>query len=420
MEYVKMKILPCILCLTILTAAVLATSGCTAKVQAANLMKDINRQNVSGLTPDDEFIYSSTDFAVKLFRLSRSDRENSMVSPLSVMLALAMMANGADGETKSEAERLLGKNIPLEKLNRYLYSYAESLPSENKEKLNIANSIWFRKSRLTVEKQFLQTNADYYGADIYESAFDKQTLKDINNWIKNNTDGMIDKMLDNIDYECVMYIINAVAFDAEWQTKYKKSDIYDGRFTAVNGEQNIVSMMMSHEATYIKTDDATGFIKPYKNGNYSFVALLPNKDIGINEYVSSLNGEKLINTLKRATNSGVTVHMPKFTCEYSIELNNALKTLGIETAFDCEKADFSKLGKSDAGNIYISNVLHKTFFSVDDLGTRAGAATVITIKDATAPMVENIVRLDRPFVYAVIDNNTNIPVFIGTIMNISK
>ncbi len=420
MEFIKMKILPCILCLTILTATVLAASGCTAKVQAANLMKGIKRQSVSGLTPDDEFIYSSADFAVKLFRLSRSDRENSMISPLSVMLALAMTANGADGETKSEAERLLGGNIPLEKLNRYLYSYAESLPSENKEKLNIANSIWFRESRLTVEKQFLQTNADYYGADIYESAFDRQTLKDINNWIKNNTDGMIDKMLDNIDYECVMYIINAVAFDAEWQTKYKKSDIYDGRFTAVNGEQNIVSMMMSHEATYIKTDDATGFIKPYKNGNYSFAALLPNEDIGINEYVSSLNGEKLINTLKSATNSGVTVHIPKFKCEYSIELNNALKTLGMETAFDCEKADFSKLGKSDAGNIYISNVLHKTFISIDDLGTRAGAATVITMKDAAAPMVENVVKLDRPFVYAIIDNNTNIPVFIGTIMNISK
>lgn len=420
MEFVKMKILPCILCMTILTATVLAASGCTAKVQAANLMKGIKRQSVSGLTPDNEFIYSSADFAVKLFRHSRSDGENSMISPLSVMLALAMMANGADGETKSEAERLLGGNIPLEKLNRYLYSYAESLPSENKEKLNIANSIWFRESRLAVEKQFLQTNADYYGADIYESAFDRQTLKDINNWIKNNTDGMMDKMLDNIDSECVMYIVNAVVFDAEWQTKYKKSDIYDGRFTAVNGEQNIVSMMMSDETTYIKTDDATGFIKPYKNDNYSFAALLPNEDIGINEYVSSLNGEKLINTLKSATNSGVTVHIPKFTCEYSIELNNALKTLGIETAFNCEKADFSKLGKSDAGNIYINNVLHKTFISVDDLGTRAGAATVITIKDAAAPMVENVVKLDRPFVYAVIDNNTNIPVFIGTIMNISK
>ena len=139
-----------------------------------------------------------------------------------------MTANGAANETLSQMEEVLGKDIPLEELNEYLYYYVNNLPSEEKSKLNIANSIWFRddEDRLTVEKDFLQKNADYYNAAIYKSPFDDQTLQDINYWVKTNTDGMIDKILEKIDDDSIMYLINAIVFDAEWKI-YNKSDIHE-------------------------------------------------------------------------------------------------------------------------------------------------------------------------------------------------
>ena len=131
------------------------------------------------------------------------------------MLALSMTANGAKGETLAQTESLLGGDIPMETLNEYLYSYINALPSEKTAKLNVANSIWFRDNGFTAENTFLQKNADYYGAAVYKSAFDVKTLRDINNWVKKNTDGMIEKIIDDLDPDAVMYLINTVLFDAE-------------------------------------------------------------------------------------------------------------------------------------------------------------------------------------------------------------
>ncbi len=128
------------------------------------------------------------------------------------MLALAMTANGADGQTKAEMEELLGGNIKLNDLNEYLYALVKNMPSNEKNKLKISNSIWFKDAdQFSVNKDFLQTNANYYNVVVYKSAFDSQTVKDINNWVNENTDGMIDKILEQINENEIMYLINAVA-----------------------------------------------------------------------------------------------------------------------------------------------------------------------------------------------------------------
>lgn len=335
------------------------------------------------------------------------------------MLALSMTANGASGETLSQMQNLLGGEIPMETLNEYLYSYIKALPSEKTAKLNIANSVWFKDSDFTAEKSFLQKNADYYGAAAYKAAFNEQTLKDINNWVKTNTDGLIDKIIDKFDSGAVMYLINTVLFDAEWETVYTKDEVQDGTFTALDGTKRTVAMMYSDEHGYLDDGKATGFIKPYKNG-YSFVALLPNEDVSLDEYIAALTGESFIGTIQKVKDVPVETAIPKFSYDYDIEMSSALKALGMSLPFDAAKADFSVLGHSDSGNIFISRVLHKTFIAVDEKGTKAGAATAVEAMGMGT--LENIYRvtLDRPFVYAIIDKANGLPIFIGAVTDIGK
>ena len=360
-----------------------------------------------------------TDFAIRLFKESMADGENTLISPLSVLVALSMTANGADNETLSQMEAVLG--MPIDQLNTWISTYMANLPEEEKYKLSLANSIWFTDDeRFTVNQDFLQTNADYYGADIYRAPFDDDTCKDINKWVKDNTDGMIKNILDQIPQEAVIYLINALAFDAEWQDIYFESQVREGEFTTENGEKRNVDMMYSEENKYLEDKHATGFIKYYKDRKYAFAALLPREGTTVSEYIASLDGEHLNDLLTNAKSAFVNTSIPKFETEYDVEMSAVLSGMGMPDAFSGATADFSKLGHSTAGNIFINRVLHKTFISVDERGTKAGAATVVEMNDECALIIEDPkqVFLDRPFVYMLIDCETNQPFFIGTMMDV--
>ena len=392
------------LCLSLLATGLLGLTGCAAKVQADDLMKGITPEKNSGRAADDAFKNGAADFAVRLFQTTWEEGKNSLISPLSVMLALSMTANGAKGETLAQMEALLGGDIPIGELNEYLHAYVGSLPSSEKAKLTLANSIWFKDSGFTVEEDFLQRNADYYGAAA---------------WVKENTDGVIDKIVDQMDPYAVMYLVNTVLFDAEWQNIYRKHEVRDGTFTAIDGAKRTVSMMCSNESLYLDDGKATGFLKPYKNG-YSFAALLPNEGVALDDYIASLTGEGFLTTVKNAKEGPVEAAMPKFSYDYGIEMSDALKALGMTVPFDAELAVFSGLGHSSDGNIYISRVLHKAYIAVDEKGTKAGAATAIEAPAAGVWEDRRRVILDRPFVYAIIDNAAGLPIFIGAVTDIQK
>lgn len=416
-----MKYIKSIISITVLMAIALNLTACSTSVKADDLTKGITANNVTGKHTDEKFINNAADFSIELYKKSLNGDNNNLVSPLSVLIALSMTANGADGETLTQMEKVLGKDISLNELNKYLYTYVKNLPSEDKSKLNIANSIWFRdyKDSFMVEKDFLQKNSDYYSSAVYKSPFDDGTVKDINNWVRKNTDNMIDGILDGIVDDTVMFLINAVAFDAQWDEVYMKEDISKGNFKSIDGSVKNVDFMHSSELKYITDSRATGFIKPYINNKYSFVALLPNEDINIKDYVDTLTGKSFLDVIKTPEYTHVDAYLPKFSYDYSIKLNDSLKTLGMPNAFSSKDAEFARLGKSADGNIYINEVLHKTFISVDELGTKAGAVTKVEMNCKSADMPSVItVKLDRPFVYAIIDNSTNLPVFVGTVMSI--
>ena len=382
-----------------------------------DLMEGVSIGAVKSRPADDRFVYSQADFGLKLFKMSIKNDQNSLVSPLSVMLALAMTANGADGATLSEMETLLGGDIPLDELNEYLHTYWSRLPSDEKAKLNIANSIWFRDDdkAIEVEKDFLKKNADYYGASAYKSPFDESTAKDINNWVKHNTDGMISKIVDEISPETVMYLINAICFDAEWAAPYdSKSDVYSGTFYGLSGNTE-VELMRSEEGRYVTDENACGFIKSYKNG-YSFMAILPNEGMSLADYIDTLEGDDLVKLYKNPEYVTVNATLPKFKYDYTVNLNDPLEALGMKGAFS---GGFSRMGRSTWGELHVGSVLHKTFIEVDNMGTRAAAVTSVSIEaECAEPTMPKTVKLDRPFLYAIVDNSTGLPIFIGTVNDI--
>ena len=392
----------------------------TAGAGCVNLMQSVTAGEVPKATvPTEEENVKIMDFSLRLFQNCLQDGENALVSPLSVLSALGMTANGAAGNTLAQMEETFG--LTTEDMNRYLYAYTRNLPQGEKYKLSPANAIWFRdREDLVFEKDFLQANADWYGAGLYKAPFDDSTLKEINNWVAYNTDGMIREILDEIPEDAVMYLINALVFDAEWETIYKEYQIYSGFFTTSEGREQEAEMMHSEEFCYLEDEYATGFVKYFADRSYAFAALLPNEGIHLDEYAASLNGEHLKELIANAQRVTVYATIPKFQCEYNIEMSEILQIMGMTDAFESAIADFSKMGHSARGNIFINRILHKTYISVDEKGTIAGASTVVEMIEEGAPANTKTVYLDHPFLYMLIDCEQNLPIFIGTLNHLEQ
>ena len=390
------------------------------RTDGADLMASLKPGIVTSDLAPDAFAEEMTDFGLRLFKAVAKDGENVLISPLSVISSLGMAANGAQGETLAQMEEVFGLSVST--LNRYLYSYVKSLPYGSKYKLALANSIWFADDgRLEVNKDFLQTNANYYSAGAYAEPFDSETVKNINKWVQKNTNGMIDGIVEKISDNEVMYLINALAFDAKWEKPYESYQLRERSFIKEDGSINTVLMMYSTESVYYSGNGFQGVGKPYKDRKYSFVALLPDEGISVSELLESLDGRYLYDVLCSGKKDAVVdTGIPRFEINYNDSLADSLKSMGMVEAFK-ENADFSGLGTSDFGNIYISDVVHNTYISVDQNGTRAASSTGIYANATSAPPdYVKYVILDRPFVYMLIDNKTNIPFFIGTAMDLSR
>lgn len=407
------------LCL-VLVMSVFTLPGCARTQNASDLMSGVNANTLSATDISAEGADGIVDLFVRLFQQSALDGKNTLISPLSVVNALAMAANGAKGSTLSQMENAFGLSVA--EFNSFLYAYRKALPVDEKYKLSLANSIWVKDDdSFTVKPEFRQTNADYYGAGLYKAAFDQTTVKAINRWVEENTDGMIKDMLDSIPEEAVMYLVNALAFDAEWQNIYYEHQVRKGEFTKEDGTKQEVDLMYSTEHQYLEDEGAAGFIKYYADKKYAFAALLPNEGISVAEYIASLTGERLTQILANTKDVQVNAAIPKFESEFLVELSDTLKAMGMKDAFDITSADFSGIGSSTQGNLFISRVVHKTYIAVNELGTKAGAATLVEMTAGSAmPDEIKTVYLDRPFVYMLIDCEVNLPVFIGTVMDMGK
>lgn len=420
MQKIKKAILPLSLCLTTLMGA----SGCAfveKTVSANELSKTYTRTATEGVSVTDEFKTSFMDFSLNMFRNTMTkDESNDLLSPLSAALCLALVNNGANGETRAQLETLLGMNTDA--LNHALYAYTSNLYSSKECKLSLANSIWMKENALQVNPEFLQTNADWYNAQAYAAPFNHTTVEDINNWCYNKTTGKIDKILNNISDEAVMYLINAVDFDAKWQETYENKDVESGLFHNYDGTNSNVKMLHSQEYRYLMDENSVGFTKDYYGFGYSFMALLPDEGVDIYEYIDSLNGEKWAN-LWASTKDGayeyreVHARIPEFSYDVDLNLKDTMQALGVTDMFDVKTADFSGIDATKP--LYCETVKQKAMIELDRNGTKAAAITLAGVGCAGAAPAEPLyITLDRPFVYAIIDNTHKLPIFIGTVTNL--
>lgn len=406
--------------ISILLAMVLLAgmTGCGTQTpveseRTQNLMEGVQASPVSNVENLESGKTCAADFAVRLVQNCFDQEQNTLLSPLSVLYALAMTANGANGETLAQMEEVLGMDVA--DLNAYLHTYRNQL---SEEELILANSVWFKDDpSLTVQESFLQTNADYYGAAVYQAPFDDSTVEQINSWVEENTDGMIQQILDQIPEEAVLYLVNALSFEAQWEDIYMEHQIKDGTFTTEDGEQRQVQMMYSEERAYLEDESATGFIKYYEGRDYAFVALLSKEGVTVEEYLAGLTGEHLTQLLSQPQKITTFTRMPKFEMEYDVEMSGVLESMGMTDAFDWTVADFSQMGSSTDGNICISRVLHKTSIRVDESGTKAGAASMAEMVAEGCEEDTRTVILDRPFVYLIVDCEENVPIFLGTMLD---
>ena len=360
-----------------------------------------------------------SDFSLKLFQTAYEEGKNTMISPLSVAYALGMTSLGASGETLSQMEELFG--LDRKTLAESLSSVAATLSAanDNKNKTILADSVWIRNYDFTPDEDFLDAVKNSYAADIFTAPFDSSTRDEINSWIRKNTEGTIKKVLDEIPEDAVMYLVNTLFFEAEWENVYKSTDVYDGKFTSFDGEISDVKMMSSEENTYLKGEGFTGFVKYYKGRKFGFAAILPDEGKTPGEVISSLDGAALTKLLSECDRGGlVSAATPKFESEYEAEMSDILIKLGMTDAFDSDLADFSGIGKSPRGTIFINRVLHKTFIEVAEKGTKAGAATVVEMFDECALEEVREVILDRPFAYVIFETTDYVPLFIGTYENL--
>ena len=372
----------------------------------------------SGITLNDPY----NTFALEVLkRTADSTEDNVMVSPLSLMLALSMTANGANGDTAKEMLSVLGGDLTMEELNQLLDDYSASLPSTSEAKFSIANSIWYKDHPdVVIREDFLSKNQRYYSADIFPAPFDGSTIDAINDWVSGKTDGMINKLVNELTPDARMVLVNAILFDGQWEEQYYENQINRLTFTDARGNSKTVEQMCSEENYYLSGKNCTGFMKPYKGGKYAFVGLLPDAETTPEKLISNMTAESLKDLFANARRREVNVRIPMFTFDYTISMKEYLQTMGMNRAFLEDLSDFS--GISEKERLYISDVIHKTRVEVTEKGTRAAAATAVIMDAVSCAMPEEPLNvfLDRPFVFMIVDTEQNLPIFIGRVNSIEE
>ncbi len=367
-----------------------------------------------------EILEADKAFGFELFRevVSQSEEENLMISPLSVSYALGMTYNGAAGITLEAFNDVLHfGDLTTEEVNESYKDLMDQLLNlDEKVEFSIANSIWYRLG-FQVLPEFIQTNKDYFDAEVKEIDFNNpQTVEIINQWIEDKTNDKIQDMLDYIPADAVMYLINAIYFNASWKYEFEKGETYQGDFRLANGSMHSADFMrVSGNFQYTTNEDFTAVELPYGDSTFSMVVMLPAQGKEVSDLVTNLDVAHWDSWFENSWYTGVQVDLPKFKYKFRDLLNNPLKDLGLGVAFSEAEADFTRI--NPGGNLFISRVIHQTFIDVQEEGTEAAAATIVEVSLTSAGGGGSAIhfKADKPFLYLIKENSTGAIVFIGKV-----
>ncbi len=350
----------------------------------------------------------STNFLTYLSDVKKGD--DIICSPYSLCVCLAIAMNATDGNSKKELLSALGFENEGE-ANAAMEALEKTMKSKGAVKVSSANGVIVKDSLANyLEKPFLKKTKSIFAAEIIKGGRDM--VAKINSFVAKKTGGMIERILDDSPDNLSACLINAVAFEAKWETPFEEDNVYEEIFTDCNGTEKPVNMLHSDENGLVDTDTFEGFIKPYLGGEFELMALLPKKTgaDAMKEAVSLADFSKLY---EEALPYGVSAVFPEFEVKINEELSDFCKSIGIKDIFT-GAADFSALTKKEP--MYASSVIQNAFIKVNREGTKAAAATAMTmLRCSLMPEERRTVRLDRPFIYAIMNAETGLPVFTGII-----
>jgi len=370
-----------------------------------------------------KLVQADNTFGLELFQeiySAEKKTDNLMVSPLSVSLALAMTYNGANNATKKAMEKTLKlSGLSKAEINQSCKTLIDALKSvDSKVQLDIANAIFYRIGFM-VEDSFISANENYYNAETAALDFNstEDALRTINNWVADKTNDKIEKILDNISSEQLMFLLNAIYFHGKWATRFNKDDTEELPFYLEDGNSIKVPTMKKSEALPYYSNDLFRSVKlSYGSGNYNLFIFLPKSGKTTTNIVEQLTDENWTNWMSNFNDSvNIDLELPKFKYGYEIKLNDVLSAMGMRVAFS-PKADFTGINKG--GGLYIDIVKHKTFIEVDEEGTEAAAVTIVGIFKTSAEADPNLeFKVNRPFFYAITEEDTGAVIFMGTVKN---
>jgi serpin B len=371
-------------------------------------------------------------FAFELYRAVIKDQPGNLIfSPYSISLAFSMVYAGARGESEAQMAQVMGflaqaaHHPAFNALDQKLNALGSEAPEDEFTgepfQLSIANAMWGQQG-YPFKQEFLETLALNYGAGLRAVDFksDPEAARQaINQWINEQTQGRIPEMAPEgtIDPMTRLALANAIYFKGGWQYPFSESATEDGPFTLLDGRQVSVPLMSRFpELTpYLERDGFKAALLPYTGGAIDMLVILPEE--GRFESVEAqMNAEFLSTFHQEAVWKNMRLVMPKLDFESQFDLVELLTEMGMPAPFDMQRADLSGIAEEE--NLYISGAMHKANITVDEKGTEAAAATLIVV-GATGIQEDELLelRLDRPFIFTILERETGTILFLGRVIN---
>lgn len=358
-------------------------------------------------------------FNIYLQLAAKEPGRNIFISPSSIITALAMAYNGAEGETRTAMEEtLLLKGMTIDEVNAAFADLLTILenPDPNVE-LAVANSLWAREG-VSFNEDFLSRSRNYYGAELTELDFDDPGSADtINRWVKEKTRNKIDGIIEPpINPDTILFLINAIYFKGEWSEPFDRDNTRETPFYLHGGETKEIPVMFSYDNfRYMENELFQAVSLPYgKNERVSMYLFLPSASADLERFMAELSSESWNSWIGSFRSMEGEVGLPRFSFEYEVSLKDALEALGMGIAFEEGAADFSGM-RPTPPDLFINEVKHKTFVEVNEEGTEAAAVTSIEV--GTTAMPETFYMLiDRPFFFAIADDMTGTVLFMGSVL----
>ena len=405
----------------IIGSLLILTSACG---QATNLGSLNGPENVEFEEDDYKKIISANNkLALDLLpNLESNEKGNIFISPTSLFMALSMVYNGADAETKEEMAQVLNsEGIDIAELNKANASLVSKLHNESEDiDLKVGNSIWLN-DKFHFQEEFAQKNRDYYDAEISEiDTTDSKSVDLINRWVADSTNNKIDEMVKApLDQDIVTLLINAVYFKGDWKYKFLENETVEKPFYFEDGTTRTIPLMsIKEELSYMENEHFQAVSLPYGVGDMSMNVFLPKENSSIQEFKKTLTIENLDRWHSEFYPTVGNVMLPKFKMDYEVELNESLKKLGMREAF-YQDANFSKMIVENK-KIHISLVKQKTYIDVNEKGSEAAAATSAIMVPVSEPADAFQMEVNRPFFFTITHQTTGAILFMGSIADPSN